>query len=224
MNPTKEQDKYIQIVFNSQVKDYDLPEKNEFGMSRSVKVTGYWQGLLDVQDLKLYSIGIVENPQILINNVFMSGSYKVSEITNSANSAFAPARQSTLCKPGVYPYFNIAIGKEGVHSYPNLPDEELKRIYKSAMTIKEVVKVMEDANMIGKAAQIMLEYWKDDRDENGELRCLHAFEKALKCKTPKKIQSTMLRKPLEDSYVTFDELLEQGFSDGVFDGLSEMKV
>ncbi len=83
---------------------------------------------------------------------------------------------------------------------------------------------MEDANMIGKAAQIMLEYWKDDRDENGELRCLHAFEKALKCKTPKKIQSTMLRKPLEDSYVTFDELLEQGFSDGVFDGLSEMKV
>ncbi len=101
MNPTKEQDKYIQIVFNSQVKDYDLPEKNEFGMSRSVKVTGYWQGLLDVQDLKLYSIGIVENPQILINNVFMSGSDKVSEITNSANSAFAPARQSTLCNPGV---------------------------------------------------------------------------------------------------------------------------
>lgn len=102
-----------------------------------------------------------------------------------------------------------------------MPNEEFKHVYESAMITTEVAKLAEEANLIGKAVQIMLDNWQDERDQNGELRFMQVFEKALKCRTRKQIQSTLLRKPLDATSVTYDELIEQGFSDEVIKSLNE---
>lgn len=212
MNPIKEHAKYLHLVFNWKVKDCDVPAVSVSGKECMINAIGYWQAIVDMEDFKLYDIKVVENPKALRNNVFKSGLFTIPEMTPATGWEFEVAHESYHSKQTVTPILNIAIGKDDVFSKPTLPDEELMRLYHSVMSVHEVVKVLEDANLIGKAAQIMLDYWQDEREENGELRGLHVFEKALKCKSPKQIQTELLRDPLEDSFVTFDELIEQGFS------------
>ncbi len=84
--------------------------------------------------------------------------------------------------------------------------------------------MLEDANLIGKAVQIVLDYWKDERNQNGEFRCLQVFEEAMNFKSPKQIQTSLLHDPLEDYDVTLDELIEQGFSDEVIESLSKCLI
>lgn len=216
--------KYLHIVFNWKVKDSTHLVTNKSWKVYKVNVMGYWQGIIDMEDFRLYDIKVIENPQALRNKVFKSDLYAVPELTPNTGCEFEEAHESSHSKHAETPILNIALGKDGVISNPILPDDELIRIYESTRTIKEVGKVLEDANLIGKAAQIVLDYWMDERNQNGELRCLQVFKEALKFKSPKQIQTSLLHDPLEDYDVTLDELIKQGFSDEVIESLSKCLI
>lgn len=220
-------DKYIVIIFSWDVKDSGIQGMHKCEKFSSIRIKGYWQGFIDVNNMTIVSIWDLNIPSALKMNVFKQGIYSL-QVGNSIHECeyIEEIHESSHNSHVEDNIIYIGIGKDGVvanymsdsedcllcESDTALKHEKFKRLYESAISIDEVVNVVEDANLIGKAVQIMLEYQQDSRDDSGELCLLNILRKALKSKTPMQIQSILLRDVLEDSYITYEELSDQGFS------------
>ena len=232
--------KYIYIVFSWNIKKNDTLAKNNNALvyndierQPSVFVKGYWQGFIDIENFRLFSIKDLEYPLEYQKNIFTSGIYTLQKRDHMPKyDCLEDTFISTIHPHGGENIYYLGIGKDGVimncindsiliETKTALKHQNIKRLYESNISIDEVVNVVEDANFIGKAVKIALEYWQNDRDDSGQLCFLNVLRNTLKCKTPMQIQSMLLRHILENSYITCEELFEQGFSDRVIESINQ---
>lgn len=219
--------KYINIVFSWEVKNNDAFVKNEVRRRSAICVKGYWQGFIDLENFGLLSIEDLNYPLGSRIKVFNSGMYIFLGGNSTSKFTYHEETSNLILNSHVGDnVIYIGIGKDGVivdyvsnsgdyilfKPETSLEYQNFKRLYESVISLDEVINVVKDANLIGKAVQIMLECWQDDRDDSGELCLLNVLRKALKCETPMQIQSMLLRDVLQNSYITCQELLDQGFS------------
>lgn len=77
----------------------------------------------------------------------------------------------------------------------------------------------ESAKLLDKAAQICVTKHAGQRDKTGAAYFQHPMRVAMRCRTPEEKMVALLHDTIEDTDVTADYLLEQGFPREIVDGI-----
>lgn len=229
--------RFFKIIFTWDVTSFQIV--NEHDETIPISVNGYWEGVLDISNCIFLNGSDIFIQRVINKDVFNKGVYTLKSLESVPECVYGGCESQFASGLKDEDYcIRLAIGHEGVlgkeiivnegkvdtdlshkDSFLTLKDDFLQRIYSCCIPIDTVIKILEDATLIGKAMKILMDSHTSIYDEFGNPFYLNPLKVALDSHTPNLIQVALLHQALERIPYSYDELLELGFHDDVINAL-----
>lgn len=198
---------------------------------------GYWHGIIDLKEHRLYDSQDMGWPYVLDAKVCDAGSYFILDENKKPlyiYRGYVPKLPFDNKSWGDYIHLVVRDGGhieewEGDFDFEDFSKsaqpicvdeyEALKRMYfKTTTTVPSV----DDNTMLEKAAQLMIEMHKGQTDKAVQPYFLHPMRVALNCETADQKIVAFLHDILEDTPMTPDNLKDLGFSAEIIDAIKSV--